>query len=211
MSKLILKRRISALAGALLAAAATAPAAAGDVSSEQIVRALSQKPLTRSLAAPRPATAQPSAKEAQFIASLRNRQTRSLSSAERQEISAVIEDKPKIDLEINFEYNSAEISPSAVPAVAALGNALTSADLRGATFLLAGHTDAAGGEEYNQGLSERRADTIKRHLVEKFGINGSELVTVGYGKTNLKNPNTPLDPANRRVQVVKMAPEAAAK
>ena len=53
--------------------------------------------------------------------------------------------------------------------------------------MVAGHTDAVGGEEYNQGLSERRADTIKRYLTEKYGINGSDLVTVGYGKTKPKD------------------------
>jgi outer membrane protein OmpA-like peptidoglycan-associated protein len=85
-----------------------------------------------------------------------------------------------------------------------LGKALTDPSLKGSTFVVAGHTDAIGGEEFNQGLSERRADTIKRYLTDKFGINGSELVTVGYGKTKPKDPKTPLDPTNRRVQVVNM-------
>ena len=53
-------------------------------------------------------------------------------------------------------------------------------------------------------LSERRADTIKKYLVGHYGINGSNLVTVGYGKTKPKDPNAPLDPTNRRVQVVNM-------
>ena len=55
----------------------------------------------------------------------------------------------------------------------ALGRALTNPDLKGSTFVVAGHTDAAGGEAYNQDLSERRADSIKRYLVDKYGINGS--------------------------------------
>ena len=66
------------------------------------------------------------------------------------------------------------------------------------------HTDAIGGETYNQGLSERRADTIKSYLVSKFGIAGSDLVTVGYGKTKPKDAAAPMDPTNRRVQVVNM-------
>ncbi len=70
---------------------------------------------------------------------------------------------------------------------------------------MAGYTDAAGGEAYNQDLSERRADSIKRYLTDKFGIAGSDLVTVGYGKTKLKDPNQPMAEANRRVQVVNMA------
>jgi outer membrane protein OmpA-like peptidoglycan-associated protein len=90
-----------------------------------------------------------------------------------------------------------------------LGKALSDASLKGSTFVVAGHTDAIGGEAYNQDLSERRADTIKKYLSEKYGIAGSNLVTVGYGKP--KDANAPMDPANRRVQVVNMDTKTAAK
>ena len=124
--------------------------------------------------------------------------------SDREEISEIASNKPKIDLDIQFDYNSAEISKTSVPSVQALGKALTNPDLKGSTFVVAGHTDAIGGEEYNQGLSERRADSIKRYLTEKFGIAGTDLVTVGYGKTKPKDPSAPMDPINRRVQVVNM-------
>jgi hypothetical protein len=75
----------------------------------------------------------------------------------------------------------------------------------------AGHTDATGSESYNQGLSERRADAIKNYLVDKFGIAGTDLVTVGYGKSKPKDPAAPMDPTNRRVQVVNMASQTASK
>ena len=120
-----------------------------------------------------------------FIDTLRNRPTRSLSAAEREEIAAIAKDRPNIDLEINFDYNSANISAKALPSVDALGKALSNPDLQGSTFVVAGHTDAVGSEPYNQDLSERRADAIKRYLVDKFGIAGTELVTVGYGKSKL--------------------------
>ena len=128
---------------------------------------------------------------------------------EREEIATIVKDKPKIDLEINFDYNSADISAKSMPSVQALGRALTNAELKGSTFVVAGHTDAVGGEEYNQGLSERRADTIKKYLSEKYGVNGSDLVTVGYGKTKPKDANAPMDPVNRRVQVVNMEQTAS--
>jgi len=111
-------------------------------------------------------------------------------------------DKPKIDLEINFDYNSADISSKSLPSVQALGKALTDVNLKGSTFVVAGHTDAIGSDAYNQDLSERRADTIKRYLTDKYGIAGSDLVTVGYGKSKLKDPSQPLAEVNRRVQVV---------
>ena len=114
-------------------------------------------------------------------------------------------------MEITFDYNSANISAAAQPAIQALGRALSNPDLKGSTFVVAGHTDAAGGEAYNQGLSERRADSVKRYLVEKFGLAGADLVTVGYGESRLKDAAHPLDAANRRVQVVNMADKTASK
>jgi len=129
---------------------------------------------------------------------------------QREEIAAIVKDKPKIDLEINFDYNSADISAKSLPSVQALGRALTNNDLKGSTFVVAGHTDAAGGEGYNQDLSERRADAIKRYLVDKYGINGTDLVTVGYGKSKLKDPSQPVAEVNRRVQVVNMENKATA-
>jgi outer membrane protein OmpA-like peptidoglycan-associated protein len=187
-------------------------AAAGDVSEDQIVRALvpPKPPLTRGLSMAPQADPAAVAAEGRFVQTLRDRPTRSLSIAEREEIATIARDKPKIDLEITFDYNSADISARSQPAVQALGKALTNPDLKGSTFIVAGHTDAAGAEGYNQDLSERRADAIKRYLVEKFGIAGTDLVTVGYGKTKLKDPANPMAEANRRVQVVNMANKATA-
>ncbi|RJF65217.1 OmpA family protein [Rhodopseudomonas palustris] len=184
-------------------------AAAAEVATEdQILRALApKKPLTRSLSAERPA-ADPT--ERQFVDTLRNRPSRSLSLSEREQIATLAKDKPAIDLEITFDYNSANISRKAAPAVEALGKALANPDLKGSTFVVAGHTDSIGSEPYNQDLSERRADTIKRTLVEKYGIAGSDLVTVGYGKTKPKDAANPADPANRRVQVVNMTSQTTA-
>ena len=188
--------------------------AADDVTEDQILRALApaKKPLTRGLSVGPQTETDPAAAaaEGKFVQTLRNRPTRSLSVTEREEIATIVKDKPKIDLEINFDYNSADISAKSLPSVQALGRALSNPDLKGSTFVVAGHTDAAGGEAYNQDLSERRADSIKRYLVDKFGIAGSDLVTVGYGKTKLKDPANPFADVNRRLQVVNMDNKATA-
>ena len=179
-------------------------ALAGDVSSDQILHALQPKPVTRGLSTGPQIDPAAKAKEITFVQTLRNRKTRSLSLGEREQIAEIASTKPKIDLDIQFDYNSANITATSMPSVQALGEALTDAKLKGSTFVVAGHTDAAGGLAYNQDLSERRADTIKRYLVEKYGIAGTDLVAVGYGKTKPKDPNAPMDPINRRVQVVNM-------
>ena len=210
MSKMSGRRNLTAILSIVAMGVALSvgvgTAVAGDVTEDQIVRALvPAKPvLTRGLSAGPQADPAATAAEGRFVQTIRNRTTRSLSVTEREEIASIAKDKPNIDLEITFDYNSADISAKSLPSVQALGKALTNPDLKGSTFLVAGHTDAAGGESFNQDLSERRADSIKRYLVSKFGIAGPDLVTVGYGKTKLKDPNDPMAEVNRRVQVVNM-------
>ena len=200
-----------ALGAALSMTAGLALAGDNVISADQITRALQPKSVTRGLSAgPQVDTAE-QAKETKFVDSLRNRKTRSLSLGEREEIAQIASAKPKIDLEIHFDYNSADIGRESTQAVQELGKALSQASLKGSTFVVAGHTDAIGGEEYNQGLSERRADTIKKYLMQNYGLNGTDLVTVGYGKTKPKDPNAPMDPVNRRVQVVNMEAKTASK
>ena len=224
MSKIVGRKKLTAMLS-ILASIVTMGAAlsigignavAGDenVTEDQIVRALApvKKPLTRGLSVGPQTQVDPAAvaAEGRFVQTIRNRTTRSLSVTEREEIATIAKDKPNIDLEITFDYNSADISAKSLPSVQALGKALTNPDLKGSTFIVAGHTDAAGGEGYNQDLSERRADSIKRYLTDKFGIAGTDLVTVGYGKSKLKDPANPLAEANRRVQVVNMANKTTA-
>lgn len=192
--------------GAALSLPVSGALAGDNVSEDQIVRALAppKKPLTRGLSIGPQSDPAANPAETKLLQNVRGRTTRSLSVSEREEIATAVQDKPKIDLEITFEYNSADISAKSLPSVQALGRALTTPELKGSTFVVAGHTDAAGGEAYNLDLSERRADAIKNYLVNKYGIQPADLVTVGYGKSKLKDPNQPLSEANRRVQVVNM-------
>jgi len=188
-------------------------ARAEDVTEDQILKALTPErtPLTRSLSMGPPAQAAASDADSKFMQSLRNRPTRSLSMGEREQLAGIVKDRPKIDLEINFDYKSDRISARSLPSVQALGRALANPELKGSTFIVAGHTDAAGGDAYNQDLSERRADSIKRYPVDKSGIPPADLVTVGYGKTKLKDTANGADPINRRVQVVNMDTKTASK
>ncbi|MDP1881788.1 MAG: OmpA family protein [Bradyrhizobium sp.] len=198
--------------GAALSFGVAKAIAADDVTEDQILRALApaKKPLTRGLSVGPQAEPVMSAEEGRFVQKIRGRSTRSLSASEREEIATLAKDKPNIDLEITFDYNSAEISAKSLPSVQALGKALTNPDLKGSTFVVAGHTDAAGSDTYNQDLSERRADSIKRYLTDKYGVAAADLVTVGYGESKLKDPGQPLAEANRRVQVVNMANKTTA-
>lgn len=167
-----------------------------------------KQPLTRSLASdPRFAA------EKQVIDRLRTRSisvepAQAPSADERAQIAEIVRDKPAIDLEILFEYNSAEITPKAVPALVALGNALSRQDLKGSVFFINGHTDAAGSADYNQALSQRRANSVRRMLIEQYKLTPDTLIAVGFGKERLKNPANPLAEDNRRVQIVNTTVQA---
>jgi outer membrane protein OmpA-like peptidoglycan-associated protein len=175
------------------------PAHAGDVSAQQIREQLAA-PKTRGLSATRPSV------NAEDLATIKRiSQSRSLSAADREQMAAIAAKRPSIDLEINFDYNSAAVTARTAPQLNNLGEALTSSDLRDSIVMLAGHTDAKGSDGYNQGLSERRSETVKKYLIERYRIPADRLVAVGYGETRLKNPSDPNGAENRRVQIVNMA------
>ena len=137
--------------------------------------------------------------------SVRNRPTRSLTLDERQELATVAKDKLSIDIEIDFDFNSAQIGATATPGITALGKALSSPQLVNGTFMLAGHTDGKGSDAFNQELSERRADAVKQFLIARYKLPAANLIAVGYGKSMLKNKDNPFAAENRRVQVVNLA------
>ena len=107
----------------------------------------------------------------------------------------------QIDLEVLFEYGSAKLTPSARRILDRLGLALRSPELQPFSFLIAGHTDAVGSDEYNLDLSERRAGAAAAYLIREHGLEARRLVVVGYGFRKLKIVDDPGSAANRRVQV----------
>ncbi|HLZ02823.1 MAG TPA: OmpA family protein [Bradyrhizobium sp.] len=185
---------------------------AGDntIPTSAIITSLKAPPVTRSLSGD-PQALEKKQREITLINKVRNRPTRSLSMDERDQLQSLTIDKPKIDLEINFDYNSAAISRGSISAVQHLGEALTDQQLHGQTFIVSGYTDAVGGDAFNQDLSNRRADTIKKYLVDHYHIAASDLVTVGYGKTHLKDADHPDAGVNRRVQVVNSEAQSTAQ
>jgi outer membrane protein OmpA-like peptidoglycan-associated protein len=145
-------------------------------------------------------------KAAQLIEALKLKATRGLSASveERKQLESVVSTKPAANLDIPFEFNSATISEAAQPALNALGKALQDGQLSGADLLVAGHTDAKGRTQYNQDLSQRRAQSVREFLIKNFSIPADKLIPVGYGREQLKNPDMPFADENRRVQVVNL-------
>lgn len=111
---------------------------------------------------------------------------------------------PSIDLDINFEYNSAVLTPDARIVLDNLGRALGDPALKASRFEVAGHTDGSGGDAYNQTLSERRARAVADYLAREHGVAAARLQVVGYGKSRLFDAANPQNALNRRVQVVNL-------
>lgn len=99
--------------------------------------------------------------------------------------------------EVNFEFDSAILSDG-YPSLLRLAELLK----QNPTYRLelTGHTDSMGTVQYNNSLSQRRANTVKEFLV-KYGANASQISTSGQSKNAPKVPNTSKEGRfiNRRV------------
>ena len=118
---------------------------------------------------------------------------------------AQAEGPPSIDLYVNFEFDSADLTADSQITLDVLGKALTDPRLAGFAFMIAGHTDAKGTDDYNQSLSERRAATVRTYLVRHYGLDPAKVQEKGYGESQLLDPARPEDGINRRVQIVNLS------
>lgn len=130
-------------------------------------------------------------------------QTRALRPGAASMSTAPAPAKPKpasINMQINFEYNSAEIAGSSAKTMATLAKALSSPQLEGRKFTVIGHTDASGSATYNKSLSDRRAAAVRSYLTEN-GVAASRLKAMGKGESQLLNNDDPNAAENRRVEI----------
>jgi len=180
---------------------------AGDPSEDELRDLILKKKSRAPTSAPQddPAAAAAAAEYQRILKAIVSKPTRALST---QEVDWAGEQAKKseasADLTINFEFNSATLAPSAIPVLVKLAHVLTDPQAKGAVFMIAGHTDGKGSDAYNQSLSERRAETIKRFLVESFKLPPESLFAIGFGRKQLKDTNNPFADENRRVQVVNL-------
>lgn len=105
------------------------------------------------------------------------------------------------NLQINFEFNSAALTDQARQQLDALGAAMNMEQLASFQFEIGGHTDGKGSDAYNQQLSQQRAESVVDYLSGRHSVNPSRVQAVGYGESNLADPNDPGSWVNRRVEV----------
>ncbi len=102
-------------------------------------------------------------------------------------------------LPVQFSFDSADILPAARAQLDALAEGVRLLP-KDRLVTIEGHTDARGDDEYNELLSMRRAQSVKRYLVAQHGIDASRLRAIGMGEYENLPGLAPLAPENRRVQ-----------
>jgi OOP family OmpA-OmpF porin len=92
-----------------------------------------------------------------------------------------IPEKVSITLLVEFDFDKAVVKPQYHGDLQKVANFLKA--YPDTTAELEGHTDSIGSDEYNMKLSQRRAASVKKYLVEKLGIDAARLSSVGYGES----------------------------
>lgn len=95
-----------------------------------------------------------------------------------------------------FDYDSSRLKSGAYPELERISKILIKYPQ--SRIEVAGHTDAKGSEEYNQRLSEQRAQVVANQLIHN-GVSAQRIMAVGYGESRPISSN---DAMNRRVEIL---------
>ena len=124
----------------------------------------------------------------------------------------VIKGAVSVELEVLFDLNKAVVKPAFYEEIKNVGEFMKLFPSTNAT--IEGHTDSTGDDDYNQGLSERRANAVRQVLIDQHGVDASRIKAVGYGESQPRADNDTKDgrQQNRRVMaVIKTEVEKPAK
>ena len=110
-----------------------------------------------------------------------------------------------VGMDVKFATGSADLTPEARAQLEGLGKALASRNgkMGPGEIVVEGHTDARGSDELNRRLSEQRAQSVAKHLVQAHGVDAKALRPVGRGKDVLKDKAHADSQVNRRVELVR--------
>ena len=105
-------------------------------------------------------------------------------------------------MQIEFDFDKADIRPMYHNQLKEAADFINKYPAN--QILVAGHTDSKGTDAYNKKLSQRRADNVRKYLVNKFGISANKLVARGYGESQpiASNETDAGRQQNRRVEVI---------
>jgi outer membrane protein OmpA-like peptidoglycan-associated protein len=113
---------------------------------------------------------------------------------------------PSVNLSVQFQSGSADLTAAAMQTLNQLGQALSQPALASYRFRIEGHTDTVGTAAANKELSDRRAAAVLDYLATNFKVDRSRLEAVGMGEEGLlvPTPDQTSEPRNRRVAVVNL-------
>lgn len=111
----------------------------------------------------------------------------------------IITETKEVNLRINFALNSTEVPPSHYSDIQEIADFMKQYPLT--EVEVAGHTDDRGREDYNQRLSQQRAESVAKVLTSEFGVPASRIKAVGYGESQPAFDNSTAEnrAKNRRV------------
>ncbi|MBX2808622.1 MAG: OmpA family protein [Cellvibrionaceae bacterium] len=120
----------------------------------------------------------------------------------------VIEVQHQVTLNVNFDYDSAQVKSYYAPHLLDIIDFMTQHPLT--RVIIEGHTDSDGPEAYNVQLSERRARAVAELLINTYGLSVNRVTPIGFGEARPLVAND--SPANKRrnrrvVALIKAAAE----
>lgn len=102
-----------------------------------------------------------------------------------------------VSFTIEFKVGSAQLAPASENTLQQIGKLLSLTPDR--CVVVEGHTDSSGNADKNLALSQARADSVVKFLVERQNLGRDRLLPKGKGSTEPASGLAPTDPKNRRV------------
>ncbi|WP_397476157.1 outer membrane protein OmpA [Pusillimonas sp.] len=120
--------------------------------------------------------------------------------AQQTEVVAPTATKVVLNADTFFDFDKDTLKPEGRQVLDQVASQASSINLE--TLIAVGHTDSIGTEQYNQGLSERRANSVKQYLIGK-GIDPNRIYTEGKGELQPVASNATREgrAQNRRVEI----------
>lgn len=108
----------------------------------------------------------------------------------------------EVDLSVKFASDSAKINSDYNGDIEKVADFMKKSE--GSTVFIEGHTDSTGSDDYNQELSQRRAEAVAGTLIYQYGIEESRVNAIGYGESRPVADNKTADgrAENRRVAAI---------
>ena len=105
-----------------------------------------------------------------------------------------------VQLNVEFETNKADVAAVYGDEIQEIADAMRAQP--SIELVLEGHTDSAGSDVYNQGLSQRRVEAVKQILVSDYGISANRVSAIGYGESRPIADNATAEGRARNRRVV---------